>query len=83
VSTHLTEAAMVAYAHERARLGHRLLDEHVPEPTGCCRECGRSHPCPQRRYGGDLLVQFDHWWSTGPRNIHPYVVPTKPDGFPR
>ena len=79
VGMHLTEAAMVAYARERAYHGRKLLDEHTPDPTGCCRECGRTHPCPERRYGGDLLVHFDHWWSTPTTHPRPYVVDSKPD----
>ena len=70
MSFHLTEQAMIAYADERARLGRRLLAQHVPESTGCCRACGRIHPCPDRRYGGELLVHFDHWWSD--HINHPY-----------
>ena len=82
VGMHLTEAAMIAYAHERAHHGRKLLDEHIPDPTGCCRECGRTHPCPERRYGGDLLVHFDHWWSSPTTRPRPYAVESKPDGYP-
>jgi hypothetical protein len=73
VSVHLTEAEMIAYANERARLGHRLLDAHVSDGTGCCQACGRTHPCPDRRYGGDLLVHFDQWWCAPPVLVRPYV----------
>jgi hypothetical protein len=79
VGVHSTEAAMIAYAHERAHHGRRLLDKHIPDPTGCCRECGRTHPCPERRYGGDLLVHFDHWWSSPNSKSRPYVVDSTPD----
>jgi hypothetical protein len=79
MGVHLTEAAMIAYAHERAHHGRQLLDEHVPDPTGCCRQCGRTHPCPERRYGGDLLVHFDHWWSSPTTQPRPYAVDSKPD----
>lgn len=79
MGVHLTEAAMIAYAHERAHHGRKLLDQHVSDPTGCCRECGRTHPCPERRYGGDLLVHFDHWWSSPTTQARPYAVDSKPD----
>jgi hypothetical protein len=73
---------MIAYARERAHHGRKLLAEHIPDPTGCCRECGRTHPCPDRHYGGELLVHFEHWWSTPPVPAHPNVVHNQPDGYP-
>ena len=69
----LTEAAMIEHAHERAHHGRRLLGTHVPDGTGCCQSCGRPHPCPERRYGGDLLVHFDDWWYATPTLVRPYI----------
>jgi hypothetical protein len=79
VGAHLTEEAMIAYAHERAYHGRKLLEKHISDPTGSCRECGRTHPCPERRYGGDLLVHFDHWVSSPNSPSRPDVVDSTPD----
>ena len=52
---------LVDYAREQAERGWQMLRSHVVDQTGCCRRCGRTHPCPDRQRGGDLVVWYGHW----------------------
>jgi uncharacterized protein YjbI with pentapeptide repeats len=72
----LDHAAMVHHAHVQAQHGQRLLANHIPDGTGCCRECGRSHPCPDRLMGEELLIRFAGWSAVpAPRQRGPSLEP--------
>ncbi len=48
-----------AYARERIAVAQRTLAEHtVSVWTGCCVECGRAGPCPERVDAEGVLVGY-------------------------
>ncbi|MEV4412147.1 hypothetical protein [Catellatospora sp. NPDC049609] len=49
------------YAEAQAAYGRHLLKLHRRDGTGCCRGCGRAHPCDERVHAGRLLAHFAHW----------------------
>lgn len=57
----LSHAAMADHAREQTDHGRRLLAAHMPDGTGCCKRCGRSHPCADRQQGEDLVAMFAEW----------------------
>jgi hypothetical protein len=61
VSAYYSAERLVDYAREQSERGWRMLRSHVVDQTGCCRRCGRPHPCPDRQRGGDLVVWYGHW----------------------
>jgi hypothetical protein len=43
----MAEPEFLRYADAQAAYGRHLLAEHQRDGTGCCRSCGRAHPCEQ------------------------------------
>jgi len=81
MATYYSAARFTEHARQQAALGQGLLDEHVPDGTACCRRCGRAHPCPDRRQGGELVVQFGHWGNAPAGLVRPYVGRGNEDAF--
>jgi hypothetical protein len=61
MSAYYSAERLVDYAREQSERGWLMLRSHVVDQTGCCRRCGRPHPCPDRQRGGDLVVWYGHW----------------------
>jgi hypothetical protein len=61
MSAYYSAERLVDYAREQSERGWQILRSHVVDHTGCCRRCGRPHPCPDRQRGGDLVVWYAHY----------------------
>ncbi|GHJ44987.1 hypothetical protein Cs7R123_23290 [Catellatospora sp. TT07R-123] len=55
------ELEFQSYAEAHAARARGLLRVHRRDGSGCCRSCGRPHPCEVRTYAGRLIVQFEDW----------------------
>ncbi|WP_212841589.1 hypothetical protein [Catellatospora sp. IY07-71] len=69
----MAEPEFLRYADAQAAYGRHLLAEHQRDGTGCCRSCGRAHPCEQRAHGGRLVVHYADWDGGGPALVRPYL----------
>jgi hypothetical protein len=58
---HIITRDFGAYAEAQAAYGRDLLRLHRRDGTGCCRYCGRVHPCAERTRAGQLIAHFEHW----------------------
>jgi hypothetical protein len=47
---------------------------HRREATGCCRHCGRVHPCDLRLHGAQLIAHYADWRWEEPELIRPYLA---------
>ena len=60
------EQALSAYADAQAAYAVQLLRLHRRDGTGCCRHCGRVHPCDERARAGHLIAHFGDWALDSP-----------------
>lgn len=49
------------YARMQHELGVELSERHVPEATGCCRDCGREFPCDGYQHGRHMQAHYETW----------------------
>jgi hypothetical protein len=75
----LTPAEFAAHAATQVLHGRRLVTEHAPDGTGCCRVCGRPSPCSLAREGANLVQHFGPWMPE-PTLVRPYVDPARRAG---
>ncbi|GAA1419836.1 hypothetical protein GCM10009662_75190 [Catellatospora coxensis] len=59
----IAEQEFDTYAEAQAAYGRHLLGLHRRDGAGCCRDCGRPHPCGERTRAGLLIAHFEDWTS--------------------
>ncbi|GHJ49334.1 hypothetical protein Cs7R123_66760 [Catellatospora sp. TT07R-123] len=74
MGTPIAEREFERYAEAQAARGAYLLLVHRREATGCCRRCGRVHPCEFRLRGAQLLAHFADWQAVEPALVRPYLA---------
>ncbi|MEV0458006.1 hypothetical protein [Catellatospora methionotrophica] len=70
----IPEREFAQYADAQAAYGTHLLSVHRREATGCCRQCGRVHPCDLRMRGAHLIAHYADWWTDQPDLVRPYAA---------
>ncbi|MDI1462243.1 hypothetical protein QEZ54_14835 [Catellatospora sp. KI3] len=74
MDTPIAEEEFRRYAQSQADRGWHLIGLHRRDGSGCCRHCGRTHPCDERVYGGRLIVHYENWFGDQPpRLLRPYL----------
>ncbi|MEV4412539.1 hypothetical protein [Catellatospora sp. NPDC049609] len=73
MGTPIAEREFLRYAEAQAAYGVHLLAVHRRDHTGCCRQCGRSHPCDERSHGARLIAHYADW-QPEPQLVRPYLT---------
>ncbi|GHJ44101.1 hypothetical protein Cs7R123_14430 [Catellatospora sp. TT07R-123] len=74
MGTPIADREFSQYAEAQAAHGAHLLLTHRRESTGCCRHCGRPHPCEHRLRGAQLIAHFADWRVAEPSLVRPYAT---------
>jgi hypothetical protein len=67
--------AMRAYADTRVAAAEQVLATHHGDATGCCLDCGRTMPCPDRTAADQLRTHYQGLAGRGSQPGYPLKKP--------